>query len=86
MWREDRDHPEPGKTSALPTRTRPLILLLATTHTQQKNPPQHPTTTTTTKKNTTDKILSKFGEGTFGRVLECWDRLERDYVAVKVRR
>lgn len=33
----------------------------------------------------TDKILSKFGEGTFGRVLECWDRLERDYVAVKVR-
>ncbi|CAI5504502.1 unnamed protein product [Closterium sp. Naga37s-1] len=22
----------------------------------------------------TDKILSKLGEGTFGRVLECWDR------------
>ena len=21
-----------------------------------------------------DKILSKMGEGTFGRVLECWDR------------
>lgn len=38
-----------------------------------------------TKQTLTDKILSKFGEGTFGRVLECWDRLERDYVAVKVR-
>jgi len=38
-----------------------------------------------TRNTSTDKILSKFGEGTFGRVLECWDRLERDYVAVKVR-
>eukprot|EP00882_Tetradesmus_deserticola_P025659 GHRQ01028205.1.p1 GENE.GHRQ01028205.1~~GHRQ01028205.1.p1 ORF type:complete len:209 (+),score=58.14 GHRQ01028205.1:980-1606(+) len=30
------------------------------------------------------KILSKFGEGTFGRVLECWDRNYKDYVAVKI--
>ncbi|KAF5936176.1 hypothetical protein HYC85_027305 [Camellia sinensis] len=30
------------------------------------------------------KILSKMGEGTFGRVLECWDRHTREYVAVKV--
>ncbi|WIA08010.1 hypothetical protein OEZ85_007480 [Tetradesmus obliquus] len=30
------------------------------------------------------KILSKFGEGTFGRVLECWDRKHKDYVAVKI--
>ncbi|OAY72322.1 Serine/threonine-protein kinase AFC3 [Ananas comosus] len=30
------------------------------------------------------KILSKIGEGTFGRVLECWDRETRDYVAIKV--
>ncbi|KAI4316166.1 hypothetical protein L6164_024172 [Bauhinia variegata] len=30
------------------------------------------------------KIISKMGEGTFGRVLECWDRQTRDYVAVKV--
>lgn len=30
------------------------------------------------------KILSKMGEGTFGRVLECWDREAREYVAVKV--
>ncbi|QDP16936.1 hypothetical protein Tsubulata_013518 [Turnera subulata] len=30
------------------------------------------------------KILSKMGEGTFGRVLECWDRQTREYVAVKV--
>ncbi|XP_022864143.1 serine/threonine-protein kinase AFC3 isoform X1 [Olea europaea var. sylvestris] len=30
------------------------------------------------------KILSKIGEGTFGRVLECWDRQTRDYVAIKV--
>ncbi|WCJ29798.1 Protein kinase superfamily protein [Euphorbia peplus] len=30
------------------------------------------------------KILSKMGEGTFGRVLECWDRQTRQYVAVKV--
>ncbi|MCO5585838.1 hypothetical protein L7F22_039771 [Adiantum nelumboides] len=30
------------------------------------------------------KILSKMGEGTFGRVLECWDREEQDYVAIKV--
>eukprot|EP00877_Chromochloris_zofingiensis_P013582 jgi/Chrzof1/8478/Cz03g12050.t1 len=30
------------------------------------------------------KILSKFGEGTFGRVLECWDRKTNEYVAVKI--
>ncbi|XP_020597278.1 serine/threonine-protein kinase AFC3 isoform X1 [Phalaenopsis equestris] len=30
------------------------------------------------------KILSKIGEGTFGRVLECWDRELREYVAIKV--
>ncbi|KAG2691772.1 hypothetical protein I3760_08G022900 [Carya illinoinensis] len=30
------------------------------------------------------KILSKIGEGTFGRVLECWDRQTREYVAIKV--
>ncbi|KAF5461571.1 hypothetical protein F2P56_017657 [Juglans regia] len=30
------------------------------------------------------KILCKMGEGTFGRVLECWDRQTREYVAIKV--
>ncbi|KAF3778454.1 Serine/threonine-protein kinase [Nymphaea thermarum] len=30
------------------------------------------------------KILSKIGEGTFGRVLECWDRETQEYVAIKV--
>ncbi|KAI7843948.1 hypothetical protein COHA_002486 [Chlorella ohadii] len=30
------------------------------------------------------KIMRKFGEGTFGQVLECWDRKRRDYVAVKI--
>ncbi|CAI0441528.1 unnamed protein product [Linum tenue] len=30
------------------------------------------------------KILSKMGEGTFGRVLECWDRNTREFVAIKV--
>ncbi|GJM94032.1 hypothetical protein PR202_ga10643 [Eleusine coracana subsp. coracana] len=30
------------------------------------------------------KILSKMGEGTFGRVLECWDRETCEYVAIKV--
>ncbi|GBG63154.1 hypothetical protein CBR_g36923 [Chara braunii] len=30
------------------------------------------------------KILSKMGEGTFGRVLECWDREKQEFVAVKV--
>lgn len=30
------------------------------------------------------KILAKLGEGTFGRVLECWDRVEKEYCAVKV--
>ncbi|XP_034201038.1 serine/threonine-protein kinase AFC3 isoform X2 [Prunus dulcis] len=30
------------------------------------------------------KILKKMGEGTFGRVLECWDRQAREYVAIKV--
>ncbi|XP_039051235.1 serine/threonine-protein kinase AFC3-like [Hibiscus syriacus] len=30
------------------------------------------------------KILSKMGEGTFGLVLECWDRETRDYVAIKI--
>ncbi len=30
------------------------------------------------------KIMRKFGEGTFGRVVECWDRQRRGYVAVKI--
>ncbi|KAF8088163.1 hypothetical protein N665_0550s0022 [Sinapis alba] len=30
------------------------------------------------------KILSKMGEGTFGRVLECWDRETKEYVAIKI--
>lgn len=30
------------------------------------------------------KILSKMGEGTFGRVLECWDRKLKDCVAIKI--
>eukprot|EP00252_Welwitschia_mirabilis_P021610 TRINITY_DN5584_c0_g1_i6.p1 TRINITY_DN5584_c0_g1~~TRINITY_DN5584_c0_g1_i6.p1 ORF type:complete len:393 (-),score=43.28 TRINITY_DN5584_c0_g1_i6:159-1337(-) len=30
------------------------------------------------------KILSKMGEGTFGRVLECWDREAKEVVAVKI--
>ncbi|XP_057827876.2 serine/threonine-protein kinase AFC2 isoform X3 [Cryptomeria japonica] len=32
------------------------------------------------------KILSKMGEGTFGQVLECWDRKSMDHVAIKVTR
>jgi serine/threonine protein kinase len=31
-----------------------------------------------------DKILGKMGEGTFGRVLECWDRDGQELVAIKV--
>lgn len=30
------------------------------------------------------KILKKIGEGTFGQVLECWDREIRDFVAIKI--
>jgi dual-specificity kinase len=30
------------------------------------------------------KIMRKFGEGTFGRVMECWDRRRSGYVAIKV--
>lgn len=30
------------------------------------------------------KLLSKLGEGTFGRVMECWDRETQEYVAIKV--
>jgi len=30
------------------------------------------------------KIMRKFGEGTFGRVVECWDRRRSGYVAVKI--
>ncbi|KAF9612843.1 hypothetical protein IFM89_004253 [Coptis chinensis] len=30
------------------------------------------------------KILSKMGEGTFGRVLECWDRQTHELLAIKV--
>lgn len=30
------------------------------------------------------KILSQLGEGTFGKVLECWDRLQSQRVAIKV--
>ncbi|CAI0447433.1 unnamed protein product [Linum tenue] len=31
-----------------------------------------------------DKIHSKMGEGTFGQVLECWDRERKEMVAVKI--
>ena len=31
-----------------------------------------------------DKILRKMGEGTFARVCECWDRKERERVAIKI--
>ena len=31
-----------------------------------------------------DKIIGKMGEGTFGRVLECWDKDEKELVAIKV--
>jgi len=30
------------------------------------------------------KILSKMGQGTFGQVLECWDRKSKDLVAIKI--
>ncbi|QDZ23824.1 serine/threonine-protein kinase [Chloropicon primus] len=30
------------------------------------------------------KILSHLGKGTFGKVVECWDRLKEEYVAIKV--
>ena len=30
------------------------------------------------------KILSKIGKGTFGQVLECWDRKSKDLVAIKI--
>ncbi|KAG9459279.1 hypothetical protein H6P81_003787 [Aristolochia fimbriata] len=30
------------------------------------------------------RIIRKMGEGTFGRVLECWDRKNRETVAIKV--
>ncbi|XP_078433636.1 LAMMER-type protein kinase AFC2 isoform X2 [Wolffia australiana] len=30
------------------------------------------------------KIYSKMGEGTFGQVLECWDREKKEMVAIKV--
>ncbi|CAN4124039.1 unnamed protein product [Withania somnifera] len=30
------------------------------------------------------KILKKIGEGTFGQVLECWDREQKEFVAVKI--
>ncbi|KAK4376947.1 hypothetical protein RND71_003243 [Anisodus tanguticus] len=30
------------------------------------------------------KILKKIGEGTFGQVLECWDREPKEFVAIKI--
>ena len=30
------------------------------------------------------KILSLLGQGTFGKVVECWDRKRRQYCAVKI--
>ncbi|XP_042003468.1 serine/threonine-protein kinase AFC3-like isoform X1 [Salvia splendens] len=30
------------------------------------------------------KILGKMGEGTFGQVLDCWDRHTQEYVAIKI--
>ncbi|XP_057948814.1 serine/threonine-protein kinase AFC2-like isoform X2 [Malania oleifera] len=31
-----------------------------------------------------DKILRKIGEGTFGQVVECWDRETKELVAIKI--
>lgn len=31
-----------------------------------------------------DRIHSKMGEGTFGQVLECWDREKREMIAIKI--
>uniref|UniRef100_A0A453LP48 Protein kinase domain-containing protein n=1 Tax=Aegilops tauschii subsp. strangulata TaxID=200361 RepID=A0A453LP48_AEGTS len=31
-----------------------------------------------------DKIYRKMGEGTFGQVLECWDRERKEMVAIKI--
>uniref|UniRef100_N1QTF7 Serine/threonine-protein kinase AFC2 n=1 Tax=Aegilops tauschii TaxID=37682 RepID=N1QTF7_AEGTA len=33
---------------------------------------------------TYDKIYRKMGEGTFGQVLECWDRERKEMVAIKI--
>eukprot|EP00960_Hanusia_phi_P056591 763318-Hanusia_phi.AAC.12 len=30
------------------------------------------------------KILKVIGEGTFGKVTQCWDRSEKKYVAIKI--
>jgi serine/threonine protein kinase len=30
------------------------------------------------------KILKVIGEGTFGKVTQCWDRQEKKYVAIKI--
>ena len=30
------------------------------------------------------KILKVIGEGTFGKVTQCWDRTEKKYVAIKI--
>ena len=30
------------------------------------------------------KIMNKLGEGTFGRVIECWDRQRKEYCAIKI--
>jgi len=32
------------------------------------------------------RILARLGQGTFGRVLECWDRRTRRHVAIKISR
>jgi hypothetical protein len=34
--------------------------------------------------NIPDKVLSIMGEGTFGKVVECWDREQERRVAVKI--
>ena len=31
-----------------------------------------------------DKMIRLLGQGTFGKVVECWDRVRRRYCAVKV--
>jgi dual-specificity kinase len=31
-----------------------------------------------------DRITAKMGEGTFGQVLECWDRECKEMVAIKI--
>ncbi|SAL98965.1 hypothetical protein [Absidia glauca] len=74
---------------ALSTRSKRALLRTPSIQRKHRMLPHSPGTTPTTKKKkrkvvTQDKMMRTLGQGTFGKVIECFDRVKRGRCAIKV--